>query len=59
MTPAPLRELVAPDWAPVLAPAEATVARLGEFLREETRAGRRFLPGGDKILRAFSQPLPT
>ncbi len=57
MTPAPLRELVAPDWAPVLAPAEATVAKLGEFLREETRAGRRFLPGGDKILRAFSQPL--
>ncbi len=57
MTPAPLRDLVAADWAEVLAPAEPTVAKLGEFLRQETKAGYRFLPTGDKILRAFTQPL--
>lgn len=57
MTPAPLRELVAPDWAEALEPAAPTVARLGDFLRTETAAGRRFLPAGSAILRAFTQPL--
>lgn len=57
MSPAPLRELVADDWAQVLAPAAPTVERLGLFLRQETRGGHRFLPSGDKILRAFTQPL--
>ncbi len=57
MAPVPLRALVAADWADILAPAEPTVARLGEFLRQESRAGHRFLPAGDKILRAFTQPL--
>jgi uracil-DNA glycosylase len=57
MTPAPLRELVAPDWADALEPAAPTVAHLGEFLRGEVAAGRRFLPAGDRILRAFTRPL--
>lgn len=57
MTPAPLRDLVAPDWAEALEPAAPTVAALGEFLRLEANAGRRFLPAGDLILRAFTQPL--
>jgi uracil-DNA glycosylase len=57
MTPAPLRDLVAPDWAEVLEPAAPTVAALGEFLRQEVAAGRRFLPAGDAILRAFARPL--
>jgi uracil-DNA glycosylase len=57
MTPAPLRDLVAPDWAEALEPAAATVAQLGEFLRREVAAGRRFLPAGDAILRAFTRPL--
>lgn len=57
MPPAPLRDLVAPDWAEALAPAEPTVAQLGSFLRAETVAGHRFLPTGDKILRAFTQPM--
>jgi uracil-DNA glycosylase len=57
MSPAPLGELVAADWAEALAPAEPTVAALGQFLRQETQAGHRFLPDGDKILRAFRQPL--
>jgi len=57
MTPAPLRDLVASDWAEVLEPAAPTVAALGEFLRHEVAAGRRFLPAGDLILRAFARPL--
>jgi uracil-DNA glycosylase len=57
MTPTPLRELVAPDWAEALEPAAPTVARLGGFLRAEIAAGRRYLPTGDAILRAFTRPL--
>lgn len=57
MTPAPLEDLVAPDWAEALAPARQTIAGLGEFLRTEVAAGRRFLPAGDNILRAFHRPL--
>jgi uracil-DNA glycosylase len=54
---APLSELVASDWAAELAPAQPTVASIGDFLRRETAEGRRFLPAGDHILRAFARPL--
>ena len=57
MTPAPLAELVAPDWARALAPMEPTVAELGDFLRSETAAGHPYLPSGANVLRAFTQPL--
>jgi uracil-DNA glycosylase len=57
VTPAPLADLVAPDWADVLTPVEPTVARLGSFLRAELAAGRGYLPAGDKVLRAFGRPL--
>jgi uracil-DNA glycosylase len=30
---------------------------MGEFLRAETAAGRRYLPAGDRVLRAFTYPL--
>lgn len=53
----PLRDLVAPDWAEALEPVADDVARMGEFLREETAAGRPWLPAGDAILRAFAEPL--
>ncbi len=53
----PLAELVAADWAAALAPVAPNVAALGEFLRAETAAGRRYLPAGDRVLRAFAQPL--
>jgi uracil-DNA glycosylase len=55
--PAPLAELVAPDWASALEPMQPTVAELGAFLREETAAGHRYLPNGPDVLRAFTQPL--
>ena len=57
MTPTPLAELLAPDWADALAPAQPTVTTIGDFLRGEVAAGRPFLPRGDQILRAFTQPL--
>lgn len=53
----PLREIIAPDWAEALAPVEDQVHRMGSFLREEIAAGRRYLPAGDRVLRAFTRPL--
>ena len=57
MSPQPLTELVAPDWAEALAPVSGTIAALGEFLRAELAAGRDYLPAGDVVLRAFSRPM--
>jgi uracil-DNA glycosylase len=53
----PLREIVAPDWAEALADEEDTIASLGRFLRSEIAAGRRYLPAGENVLRAFRRPL--
>jgi uracil-DNA glycosylase len=55
--PRPLAELVDPGWAEALAPAAGQIAELGEFLRAETAAGRRYLPAGKNVLRAFAAPL--
>ena len=54
--PRPLAELVDPGWACALEPVAPQVARMGDFLRAETAAGRRYLPEGSKVLRAFEQP---
>ncbi|MCM3505351.1 uracil-DNA glycosylase [Curtobacterium sp. ODYSSEY 48 V2] len=56
MHPHPLRDLVDPGWAEALAPVEADVHRMGDWLRDEVAAGRRYLPAGDVVLRAFTQP---
>lgn len=56
MSPQPLTELIDPGWASVLAPAQDEVARLGDFLRAETAAGRGYLPNGTNVLRAFTYP---
>lgn len=39
-----------------LAPASDKIAEMGEFLRAEIAAGRRYLPAGENVLRAFQQP---
>jgi len=52
----PLRELVDPGWAEALAPVEGRIAAMGEFLRAELAAGRPYLPAGEHVLRAFTQP---
>ncbi len=56
MSPRPLQETIDPGWAGALAPIEDRVAGMGEFLREELRAGRSFLPAPQNVLRAFQQP---
>lgn len=55
--PAPLSELIAPDWAEALAPVAPRIAELGDFLRAEAREGRPYLPAAGQILRAFTLPL--
>jgi len=56
VSPRPLHEVVEAGWAQALAPVADRVAAMGEFLRAEVAAGRRYLPAGQHILRAFSQP---
>ena len=53
----PLDEIIDPGWAQALAPVSDRIASLGDFLRAEVRAGRPFLPSGDRVLRAFERPL--
>src|SRR6476661_9077016 len=49
--------LMAPDWAEALAPVDARVAAMGQFLRAELAAGRPYLPDGERVFRAFQRPL--
>jgi uracil-DNA glycosylase len=56
LEPKPLAELVDPGWAAALAPVAGRIAAMGEFLRGEVAAGRRYLPEGRNVLRAFTQP---
>ena len=53
----PLEEVVEAGWARALAPVAPVVADMGEFLRAELAAGRRYLPAGEHVLRAFQRPL--
>ena len=53
---APVREIVETGWADALAPVADRIAAAGDFLRAEIAAGRRYLPAGANILRAFTQP---
>lgn len=54
--PRPYDELVHPSWVDPLAPAAEHIAAAGAFLRDEVAAGRGYLPAGDAVLRAFTQP---
>lgn len=56
MAPRPLSETLDPGWARALAPVEERVHAMGEFLRAENAAGRGYLPAGEHVLRAFTQP---
>lgn len=56
MTGRPLSETVEAGWAEALAPVAGRIAAMGDFLRAEVAAGRRYLPAGPNILRAFQQP---
>ncbi len=52
----PLREIVDEGWADALEPVAGRIEAMGDFLRTEVAAGRRYLPAGDLVLRAFQQP---
>lgn len=52
-----IEELVHPSWVPALAPLAPQVAEIGAYLRAESAAGRPWAPAGNRILRAFEQPL--
>ena len=54
--PAAVDEIVETGWAGALAPVAGQIATAGDFLRAEIAAGRRYLPAGTNILRAFTQP---
>src|SRR6201988_1455186 len=45
------------DGADALEPVGGRIAAMGDFLRAEVAAGRRYLPAGENVLRAFSQPM--
>jgi uracil-DNA glycosylase len=54
--PAAVDEIVETGWAGALAPVAGQIATAGDFLRAEIASGRRYLPAGTNILRAFTQP---
>ena len=56
MTRRPLEEIIDPGWAEVLTPVADRITEAGDFLRSEIAAGRSYLPAGDLVLRAFTQP---
>jgi len=57
VSPRALTDLVDPGWAGALAPVADRVTAMGEFLRQEIAQGRSYLPAGENVLRAFTQPL--
>ncbi|MBV9090675.1 MAG: uracil-DNA glycosylase [Mycobacteriaceae bacterium] len=56
MAARPLSDLVEQGWAHALEPVAGQVAQVGGFLRAEIAAGRRYLPAGANVLRAFTFP---
>lgn len=51
-----LPDVIEAGWASALAPVADRIAGMGDFLRGELAAGRRYLPAGSNVLRAFTQP---
>jgi uracil-DNA glycosylase len=51
-----LRSIIDLGWADALEPVASRIAAMGDFLRAEVAAGRRYLPAGENVLRAFKQP---
>ena len=54
--PEPLSKVVEPGWADALEPVADQITRMGAFLREQIAEGKRYLPAGENVLRAFTQP---
>lgn len=43
-------------WAEALEPVAERITAMGDFLRAEVAEGRKYLPAGEHVLRAFTQP---
>src|SRR5947209_7897865 len=56
MADRPLQNVMEPGWAKALKPVAGRIKDMGDFLRAEVAAGRRYLPSGENVLRAFKQP---
>ena len=56
MTARPLQAMMDAGWSEALEPVAGQIAAMGDFLRAEIAAGRKYLPAGDQVLRAFQQP---
>jgi uracil-DNA glycosylase len=54
--PEPLTTIVEAGWASALEPVAGQIAVMGDFLRQEIASGRKYLPAGKNVLRAFKQP---
>ncbi len=54
--PEPLSNIVEAGWAEALEPVADQIARMGDFLRDQVKSGKKYLPAGDLVLRAFQQP---
>ncbi|WP_236794144.1 uracil-DNA glycosylase [Amycolatopsis sp. GM8] len=56
MNAKPLSDVMEAGWAQALEPVADRITAMGDFLRAEIAAGRRYLPSGENVLRAFKQP---
>lgn len=54
---ADLRSIIDDGWADALEPVADRITAMGAFLRAEVAAGRRYLPAGGQVLRAFERPM--
>jgi uracil-DNA glycosylase len=53
------QRIVDPGWAQALEPVGGRIEAMGDFLRAEVAAGRGYLPSGQNVLRAFTQPFAS
>ena len=56
MADRPLQNVMEAGWAEALEPVAGQIKEMGDFLRAELAAGRKYLPAGENVLRAFKQP---
>lgn len=52
-----LQQLMDPSWAEALHDVEPDIRHMGDFLRDEIRHNRPYLPANNNIFRAFSIPV--
>jgi uracil-DNA glycosylase len=56
VSPPDLAQVLGPGWPEALEPVHGRIRAMGERLRAELAAGRRFLPAGERVFAAFATP---